>query len=319
MLITLFVPDLNALCADTAMERRWPALETLFARSHMQPAQDINGILSDIFGLTEEFAVAPFMHLADTGERDAEFYFRADPVHLAPDRDQLVMLPLSVLQVQMEEARALAETFNRTYGAEGYRLETPYPERWYLRVPMPLRCVTHEPAKVAGGSVFECMPQGEDGRRLRQFMNEVQMLFFEHPLNQAREMSGKPAINSLWFWGGGRLPETPITGPDRVWSDISLVTGLARFAGSDCLAWPGRLDITSESGKQLIAINCTTDEELTQLEKQVAVPLLRALRQTQIRELLIYPGNRKSYRITFALLKRFWRLRRPLPDILRAP
>jgi len=318
MSITLFIPDLNAHCADTAMKQRCAALETLFARSQAQPSADGNAVLAKVFGQPAGFGVAPFMRLADTGERDAGFYFRADPVHLAPDRDQLVMLPLSVLQVQREEARALAETFHRTFEAEGYRLETPYPERWYLRVPAPLPCLTHEPAQLAGGPVFEFMPQGAGGQRLRQLMNEVQMLFYEHPVNLAREAAGRPVINSLWPWGGGQLPETPITGPDRILTDNPLIAGLARFAGSELSAWTGKLDIPLESEKQWIAIDCTTDFALTQLEERLALPLLRALRYGWVGELLIYPGNQRCYRITRASLRQFWCRRRSLPDILRA-
>ncbi len=300
------------------MEQRSPALETLFARSQLQPAADGNAVLAKLFGLPAGFGVAPFMRLADTGERDAGFYFRADPVHLAPDRDQVVMLPLSVLHVQADETRALKAIFNRIYEAEGYRLETPQPERWYLRVPAPLNCVTHEPVVVAGGSVFEFMPQGEDGQGLRQLMNEVQMLLYEHPVNLAREAAGRPAINSLWLWGGGSLPETSVTGPVRVLTDISLIMGLARFAGSEFSAWTGKLDIPLESEKQLIAIDCTTDAALTQLEDQLAAPLLRALRQGRIGELMIYPGNQRCYRITRKSLRQFWRRRRPLPNLLCA-
>lgn len=317
MSITLLVPDLNTLSANTAMQRRYPALETLFIRSQVQPAAGVTDELAKLFGLPAGFGGAPFMRLADTGERDSGFYFRADPVHLAPDRDQLVMLPLSVLQVQAEEAQALAETFNRTYASDGYRLDTPHPERWYLRVPAPLECVTHEPVMVAGGSVFECMPQGEDGQRLRQLMNEVQMLFYEQPVNLAREAAGRPSINSLWLWGGGCLPETPITGPDRVLTDIPLVVGLARSAGSDYSNWTGTWDMSLKSGDQLIAVDCISESALTQLEAQLAVPLLHALRQGRVDALIIYPGNQCCYRITQASLRQFWRRRRSLPDILR--
>jgi len=101
-----------------------------------------------------------------------------------------------------------------------------------------------------------------------------------------------------------------------VLNDIPLITGLARFAGSDCSAWAGTLDIPLGYEKQLIAVNCTTDSALTQLEEQLAAPLLRALRQGRIGELMIYPGNQRCYRITRASLRQFWRRRRPLPDIL---
>lgn len=316
MFITLFIPSLSGLHTDIATQNRYPALEMLFARSQLQNTAEINDELAKLFGMPTGFGVAPFMRLADTGERDAGFYLRADPVHLAPDRDQLVMLPLSVLQVQADEARALAETFNRSYATEGYRLETPHPERWYLRVPVPLMCVTHEPIVVAGRSVFEFMPEGEAGQRLRQLMNEVQMLFHEQPVNLAREGAGRPSINSLWLWGGGRLPQVPITGPDRVLTDIPLVAGLALYAESNYSAWTGILNKPLEYEDQLIAIDCSNESALMQIEDQLAVPLLRALRQGQMDALLIYTGNQRCHRVSRTSLRKFWRWRRPLADIL---
>jgi hypothetical protein len=316
MSITLIIPAAGIFQGNRAERLRYPAMETLLARSHVQQAMDEHTVIAELFGLPPAFGVAPFMRLADTGKHGASFYFRADPVHLAPDRDQLVMLPLSVLQVRPEEARALAEAFNRTYIDEGYLLETPYPERWYLRMPESFMCVTHAPLEVAGGSVFEYMPRGADGQRLRQLMNEVQMLFHDQPINQAREAAGTPAINSLWIWGGGRLPESQIAGPDSVLTDVPLVAGLARFAGSNCSAWSGTLQLPSKSENRLIAVDCTSDSAFALLEVQLAEPLLHAVRTHQVDALLIYPGNRYCYRVTRASLRRFWRRPQALIDML---
>ncbi|MGH8282904.1 MAG: hypothetical protein ACRESE_03570 [Gammaproteobacteria bacterium] len=317
MQITLFVPDLDSFCANHSLQRRLPALETLLAHARTQPVPDGNVILAGIFGMTaEQFVPAPFMRLADTGQHDSGFYFCADPVHLAADRDQLLMLPLSVMQVQMAEAAGLAAAFNRIYAVDGYWLETPQAGRWYLHYPDSLTCATLETAKVAGHAVFDFMPSGEDGPRLRQLINEIQMLFFEHPVNLARGAAGKPAINSLWLWGGGCLPEGPIQGPKHVVTNMPLVAGLARFSGSDCTNWPPKTAFQKGSGDMLIGINIEGEAEMVLLEEQAAVPLLRALRQGQAGEVIMYPGNRQSYRLIPPNLRQFWRRRRPLSEML---
>jgi hypothetical protein len=43
------------------------------------------------------------------------------------------------------------------------------------------------------------MPQGQDAQKLRQVMNQVQMLMHEHPVNQQRLKDGLPELNSIWF------------------------------------------------------------------------------------------------------------------------
>ena len=39
-----------------------------------------------------------------------------------------------------------------------------------------------------------------------RLLNEIQMFLHQHPLNQQRMADGRAAINSLWCWGGDRLP-----------------------------------------------------------------------------------------------------------------
>ncbi len=318
MPITLFIPDLFRLCSGNALEQRYPAIETLITRAQVQGVAGDSAVIAQMFGMPAGFSEAPFMRLADTGVSDHGFYFRADPVHLAPDRDRLVMLPLSVMQVQEEEASALVEVFNNLYQREGYMLEAPDPARWYMQVPEPLRCVTHPPTEVSGGPVLEYMPRGEHGRNLRRLMNEMQMLFHGQPVNLARESAGLPSINSLWLWGGGCLPEQPIEGPDRVLTDMPLIAGLGRYAGCKCSLWNGAGYDPSDPGTHLIAIGCTSEPEVTQLERHLAVPMLRALQQGKVDELFIYPGNQRCYRVTRNMQRKFWRRPRPLADLLRA-
>jgi hypothetical protein len=62
-------------------------------------------------------------------------------------------------------------------------------------------------------------------------MNELQMLLHDHPVNIAREARGEPAINSLWFWGGGKLPGTLTPQLNALYSDHPLAMGLAQHAG----------------------------------------------------------------------------------------
>jgi hypothetical protein len=63
-----------------------------------------------------------------------------------------------------------------------------------------------------------------------KLQNEVQMAWFEHPLNEAREARGLPAINSIWLHAQGTL--RTVTSPfARVMSDAAATRGLALAAG----------------------------------------------------------------------------------------
>ncbi|HEX5340830.1 MAG TPA: hypothetical protein VFX47_08105 [Gammaproteobacteria bacterium] len=315
MPVTLVLPDLARLANAVP---RLPALETLLARAHRLPAPQygLDGLLAACFGLPSAvLAIAALTRLADTGARDTACWFRADPVHLAADRDQLVMLPLPTLDVQAEEAQALAGTFNRLYADDGFRIEMRLPSRWYLRVPENMNCVTHDPARVAGGPVFDFMPSGVDAPRLKQLMNEMQMLFHEHPVNQAREAAGKPVINTAWLWGGGSLPQKTTQGSQRVLTDMPLVRGLALFTGSQAAEWPGSLEAVMAAQSGLLALQVEDVMAAAKIETQVVRPLLTGLRRGDMQTLDIYPGGPTIYRLTRAALYRFWRRRRALAEL----
>lgn len=315
MPVTLLIPDLVRRAAGAP---RLPALETLLTHADVRPVPEggVDGLLAEIFKLPRtSLAVAPFTHLADMGQADDHFWLRADPVHLAADRDQLVMLALATLDVRAGEAQVLADTFNRMYADDGFRLETSSPSRWYLRLPKDLTCVTHDPVYVAGGPVFDFMPSGPDAQILKQLMNEMQMLFHEHPVNQAREAAGQPLINTAWLWGGGRLPGIKAQGPQQIVTNMPLVRGLALFAGSMCSQWPAVPDVVWSGQSALLALNVEHDREMTAIDTRVAQPLVEALRDDRVQVLDIHPGGDRVYHLTRSMLRRFWRRRRPLSDI----
>ena len=62
-----------------------------------------------------------------------------------------------------------------------------------------------------------------------KLQNEVQMAWFQHPVNEAREARGLPAVNSIWFHAQGTLK--PVGKPfARVLSASPAALGLARAA-----------------------------------------------------------------------------------------
>ena len=86
------------------------------------------------------------------------------------------------------------------------------------------------------------LPTGPDARTWMRWQNEAQMLFFQHPVNRARETAGRPTIGGVWTWGGGCLPQVP-DGPSLTIADHPLAVGLARASGGrvlglDVLAGP---------------------------------------------------------------------------------
>lgn len=313
---TLYIPDLITIRARLDRDRH-PLLEKFFARADASFVTDEYAVLPGLFGFgAEPLAAAPFTRLADGGRPDAAMWWRADPVHLLADRDQLIMLPQTDLTVLPDEARALAQVFNRHYEPDGLYLEVLHPQRWYLRNTDSWQCRTWNPALLEGGPVDGFMPEGAGGRRLRQIMNEVQMLFHEQPVNRAREAVGQPPINSLWLWGGGCLPEKPLRAPRRVITTLPLVKGLARFAGQASETWPVDLTLATD-GETLLAVSVTDfSGDAGKIESSLLRPLWKRLSTGKLQELRWYAGGNKFYTLTRWGARRFWRRRRRLAQTL---
>jgi len=295
-------------CYESAGRPRLPALERILARATRLKGGDLTAALAGL----DDIPIAPCTYLADTGKADGEFRLRADPVHLAADRDQLVLMPGALLEVTPEEAQALAAAFNKLYAGEGWLLEWPLPERAYLRCPRPLAVETHAPETAAGQPVLEFMPQGEDAVTLKQLMNETQMLFHEHPVNRAREEEGRPLINSLWFWGGGRLP--PFTGETsgRIGAKQPLIRGFALWTGTERFPRPGSAELKTMT-EGLVSLEA---RDLDALDAGWLASVYTALRVRHLTELRLHLEGVGSFRLGGREARRFWRSRRPVTGYL---
>ena len=306
MPLTVFIPEFERHYG-AAGRPRLPALERMVARGRSRELLTPAGFLAPLFGLeAQQLTAAPFMRLGDGGSADGEYWAVASFVHLAPDRDQLVLMPGSLLQIGTEETTALVATFDAMYGTEGWKLEVNSQGRAYLRCPKPLDAATHDPENIAGQPVLEYMPAGPDAARLKQLMNEIQMLFHTHSVNVAREEAGQPLINSLWLWGGGTLLQTAATqAPGMIMGDLPLLNGLGRWAGAKVNA----ASVDAIGPDSLVGLAA---DDVASLEQDWFAPLFARLKSGKLRQLSLYLGGFGVFRLDSAAARRFWRRTKPL-------
>jgi hypothetical protein len=177
--------------------------------------------------------------------------WRVDPVHLRLGTDHVVLTDPATIGLSGLEVHALAEAVAPCANEEGLALLTPAGGRWYLVERDTASRLDVRPRTLLaaiGRSIDAYLPVGPDARRWRRLLNTVQMTWFDHPVNQAREAGGLPAINGLWL--DGRCPRRApdddarealaalATGAVPEASAITLDTRLleARIAG-DPAAW----------------------------------------------------------------------------------
>jgi hypothetical protein len=297
------------------------------SRSRVQAnsCHGLDATLGRLFGINvaadREIPAAALTWLADSGQPAEYWLMRADPVHLRADQSCLRLFDSHSFTITREEADALVVAFNDYFRETGWKLVAPLPQRWYLSLPQPPSLLMLSPDRVAGQDIDPCLPRGADAARWHALLNEIQMLFHTHPVNTAREQRGAPPINSIWPWGGGRLPGQLQPRVARLLSGHPLATGLAKHTSIPCNDMPaavGELLAGTGEGCTLLVddrlewpmhygdIEAWLDG-LQALETDWFVPLLAALRGGVLASLEIHPCNGLGFHVTRGDLRRFWK------------
>ena len=316
----LFPPDrLRDAAADGL---RLPALETLRARGRMQAGapRSLESVLGELFGLgmDDDAPLAPCLLKGAGVEPGDAWWLRVDPVHLQVRRDRLVPIMGAALEVQGMEAEALRASLAQHFGPAFSLLGTPEGD-WYWRRSTPLGLDMPPPSVAAGRAV--AVRRGGAALEWQKLVNEIQMLLHDHPINQARDAAGQPAINSLWAWGEGRWT-APRAGAAAVYADHPLARQLARGLGTACAAQPAHWDRSLPQSAVLVLDALLEPGQyddawawraaLQGLERDWFVPLLRARKSFSLED----PQSGGTLHWRPAMAWRVWR--RPVPLARRA-
>lgn len=267
--------------------------------------------------------LAPFMYLSDTGRAPSGCCWCIDPVHLRADSHGLILFDAETSRLDGQGRQALFATLGDFLSEAGWTLESSNAQRWYLRGPDQDQLQTTPLSRVHGRPVGDYLPRGSAAADWMQRCNELQMLLHSHPVNRERAARGLPAINSVWLWGGGELPEPGRRAFEHVYSDAPLLRGLALWNGSatdpvppdadQLLQHPGakqRLLLMPDAGLLRAATYADVQrwsEVVARHERDWFAPLLRAVAQRRLQELELIGLNGYRYRLGRRHLWRFWR------------
>ena len=243
-------------------------------------------------------AVAAAALCADRGAVDAAWVCAATPVHYVAEMTTVRLAKDGMLSLTPAGAETLAADFNRVWKGSGIRMTAARSAQLFCIFDRTLEVVTRDPEDVLGRHIEEFLPTGVDSGSLRQLISETEMWLFEHEANRARPELNLPAINGLWFWGGG----API-------ASLPLVQGWA--AGDDLFfsAFNGPRDDTFANG--VIAAACAPgSDQWQQVESRWLKPAAEKLRAGRISRLQISAADR-CFTVTARGLRRFWRKRKP--------
>ncbi len=218
---------------DLLGEARLPRLDMLLARARREaiPQSDLETSLCQTFDIPRQhdWPIAAIALARSGGQPGRDCWLRADPVHVRIERDRVILSEIA--EPSPGEAELLCETLSAHFG-EAFSPQPLRPGAWVVRITGKLEISTTPLSLAAGQHIDALLPAGGDAMQWRKLLNEAQMLLFSHPVNQAREARGETVINSVWLWGGGRLPEASGQSSRHVLCDQPDWRALAEFAGA---------------------------------------------------------------------------------------
>jgi hypothetical protein len=238
---------------------------------------------------SDSLASAPLATSAMRGfglDASAGHWFFAHPVHVQIARNHLLMGDPRQLPIDEASSRALFDAAKPYFDELGKPLLYGDAQTWFVRADDWTGLRTASPDAAAGQNLSGWMPEGEGALASRKLQNEVQMLWHEHPANEARQARGLPPVNSYWMWGGASAPAPALNGG-------------AVFAG-DCPAWiaalatperrqPDFAAVASGEGKATVVLGSLMAAaigsdwgswlmQLQRLEEQWLAPALQGLK-----------------------------------------
>lgn len=125
------------------------------------------------------------------------------PGHWLMGRDHLTVLDPHTQSLGEAESRALLEAVRPLFEDDGWTLLWGAPTRWYAAHASLQGLPTASLDRVIGRNPDVWLTDHPQARMLRRLQSEVQMLLYQHPINDQREAAGLSTVNSFWLSGCG--------------------------------------------------------------------------------------------------------------------
>lgn len=254
--------------------------------------------------LPRGWPVAAVSRQRDAGDAAGAAWLRADPAWIRPDINGARLYGYGdALQLDADAAADLLRPLKPLFGDAGMPIDAPAPGRWYLRLPQgaPLPAFT-APGEALGTDLFEHLAEGADARRWRMLLNEAQIVLHNHPRNAERAARGLPPVNSLWFWGGGGLPDRIRMSAARVLTRDDALAAMAGAAGAST-AEP-RAFATPELDT---LVDLRDGRDLRQLAEDWLAPALDALHAGAVSSLVLDLADAQRLTVRRGQRWRVWR------------
>jgi len=200
----------------------------------------VKGLPHERFLLGNLVPLAPVLLLGQASQavNPSEVIACLQPVHLHATRDHLILMGQYQIDLTQTESAELLkaalpfieEDFQNTILFQGQHY-------WFVPAGPFANLESYSIDQAHGRNIDWWMPRdtNEEGiaKRWRKLQNEIQMLWHISSVNEEREQSGMPSINSLWISGIGKLSDVQVPQivqqAKHLYGSHPLLAGLAKL------------------------------------------------------------------------------------------
>ena len=199
-----------------------PHLQTLLSllqrQKALQDSEDLalhmphERLLAEALGWAQDSATLPWAawHSAQQGQPCASPQAWMTPCHWQVGMDQVVMLHPASLFLSDDESQQLLQAMQPFLQEDGLQVTWHSALAWHAQGDMLAEMPTASLDRVIGQNVKPWMPDSPSARHaarpLQRLQSEMQMLLYNHPVNDAREARRQHTVNAFWLHGAGTLP-----------------------------------------------------------------------------------------------------------------
>lgn len=126
--------------------------------------------------------------------------------HWQVNSDHVRMADPADCEISANEAQQVMDSMRAFLLEDGITLHGLHQGNWLASGTPFFGLPTASLARAAGGAVDHWLPRQAQAQTLRRLQNEMQMLLYNHPVNDGRAARGLLPINSFWVSGTGSLP-----------------------------------------------------------------------------------------------------------------
>lgn len=187
------------------------------------------------------------------------------PCHWQIGIGQVIMADPEHLHLSDTESQQLLVAMQPFLQEDGLQVTWHSALRWHVQGALLTGLATASLDRVIGQNVQDWMPEQAAARPLQRLQSEMQMLLYNHPVNDARETRRQHTVNAFWLHGAGVLTTKAQAASPNVFMPDSLRASALQGDGAAWRqAWQ-RLDNTAvadalqhlQSGGQLKLSLCS--------------------------------------------------------------